>query len=341
MILRTIRDVEIELRKLLAAIEELKAKKVIASGVNTEQVLALINNRIKDVKSTGQEPTKFQPEDIDSANHSGTIIHHLVHNFLADVLFAGDVEFTGTVTGISGSGGNPFQFIQIKQIPVVPGEWRIGNESNNLTLLTSYTDGTNFFDLEFLAKPNLVNTQIFFDGLLGDIGRRLKKASVFDLSVLPSTGPLPVIGYVLKAKDANGNVEWGPSGASGVSQAFSSSNQGYGTAGVYSDVLGCSLLITTPGAHIITASVVTQFVVNDSELHIRAVHNQAGSFFAMTGEIILAKVTSEPGVTITSAYSWFLTVATVPCTVKLEKMKVGTGTSSIFIESNILAARLG
>jgi len=339
MILRTIRDVEIELKKLLAAIEELKAKKVIAAGVSTEQVLALINSRIREVKVDAPQSVKFQPEDIDSANHSGTIIHNLVHKFLEDVTFD-DVTFTGTVTGLpSTGGGNPFQFIQIKQ--VAPASfWKIGNETTQNILVTSFVD-TTVFTMEFVAKTNLVDSQIFFDGHLGETDRRLKKVSTADLSVFPGTGPVPAIGYVLKAKDTLGNVEWGPSGASGVSQAFSSSNQNYGTAGIYSDVSGCSLLITTPGAHIITASIVTQLTVNDSELHIRAVQNQPGAFFAMTGELIFAHASAEPGMTLTGAYSWFLTVATVPCTVKLEKMKVGTGSSSIFTESNILAARLG
>ena len=333
MILRTIRDVEIELKKLLAQIEELKAKKVIASGVNTEQVLALINSRIREVKSTGQEPTKFQPEDIDSANHSGTIIHNLVHKFLEDVTFD-DVVFTGTVTGLPATGGgNPFQFIQIKQPSPITTFWKISNETTNNTLVTSFVD-VDVFSMEYVAKPSLVDAQIFFDGHLGEPGRRLKKVSTADLSIFPSVGATPVQGSILTAVDNTGAAQWSTVPASQLVRATSSPTL---TNGTYTDVPGLTMNLPANVPFLLQVNLTLQFQLNDSDAGIGVFHNQAGPFIQMNGGIDFGKAISAPTFLSHATQQWLFN-ATNPCTVKVQAFKLGTGASSFFAGNSTFTA---
>ena len=331
MILRTIRDVEIELKKLLAAIEELKAKKVIAAGVSTEQVLALINSRIREVKVDAPQSVKFQPEDIDSTNHSGTIIHNLVHQFLEDVTFD-DVTFTGTITGLPATGGNPFQFIQIKQ-PAQASFWKIGNETTNNTLVTSFVD-VDVFTMEYVAKPSLVDSQIFFDGHIGEPGRRIKQVSTADLSVFPSVGPTPVQGSILTAVDNTGAAQWAANPPSQLVRATSSPTL---TNGTFTDVPGLVMSLPANVPFLLQVNLTLQFQLNDSDAGAGLFHNQAGPFIQLNGGIDFGKSISAPTFLSHGVQQWLFN-ATNPCLVKVQAFKLGTGASSFFAGNSTFTA---
>lgn len=337
MILRTIRDVEIELKKLLAQIEELKAKKVIAAGVSTEQVLALINSRIREVKVDAPQSVKFQPEDIDSANHSGTIIHNLVHKFLEDVTFD-DVTFTGTVTGLPATGGgNPFQFIQIKQPSPITTFWKIGNEAVQNTLVTSFVD-VDVFTMEYVAKPSLVDSQIFFDGHLGEPGRRLKQVSTADLSVFPSVGPTPVQGSILTAVDNTGAAQWSANPASQLVRATSSPTL---TNGTYTDVPGLVMSLPANVPFLLQVNLTLQFHLNDTDAGAGVFHNQAGPFIQMNGGVDFGKTAAAPTFISHGVQQWLFN-ATNPCLVKVQAFKLGSGASNFFAgQSTFTAIKVG
>ena len=95
MILRTYRDVEIELRKLQAAINDIPKIKE-NGGLNTAQVIALINSYAKN--TTVVNTVETAPPDLDSSNAGTLIIHKLVHQFLEKVIFDGLVEVAGDLS---------------------------------------------------------------------------------------------------------------------------------------------------------------------------------------------------------------------------------------------------
>ena len=343
MILRSYRDVEIELKKILLEIDELQKFPSGVLGITQADVINLIKQY---APGNIQQATKFQPEDIDSTNHGGDIIHYLIHRFRGKVYFT-DADFSGVVTGISGGGGsgNPFQFIDIAQIPVVTGKWHISNEVTNRNLIFSFGDGTNNFSLGFLAGPAVTSRFILFDGNLGNTGQRFNKIWTQDFSTMPG-GIAPSAGQVLTALDNQGNAQWLtlPSSTPTVFSQEARQNTSFTlpTSGTFGDIPGCSIVLPYLGTYFITANCQIAFASADVEVDFRAQQNSSGTFADLPGTIDLQHGGATTSPVFTATQSWLFSPSTTNCVVKLQGSRIGTGGSYTFQnDTKLIAIKVG
>jgi len=130
MILRSYRDVEIEFRKVIAAIADLNNlvnSSKPGSGLTNADVIALINTY--SARQSIVNAVETAPKDIDTANAGTLIIHKLVHQFLEKVIFDSLITVNDnlTVNGnliVTGSVGSSTQRVLkgwFRDLSVLPG----------------------------------------------------------------------------------------------------------------------------------------------------------------------------------------------------------------------------
>lgn len=319
MILRSYRDVEIELRKLIASIDELRQSKnaTSASGLTNADVIALINTYSK--RQSIVNTVENTPQDLDSSNAGTLIIHKLVHQFLEKVIFDGLVEILGdlNVTGEIKTGAI-----------VIPDEWRIDNDVSNNTLRIIFNDGTNSFLLELLASGAVVTSwALLFDGNIGSSGRRVFKTWTQELSVLPGLTP-SVAGQVLTAIDTVGNTAWQTlpvnSNVGSLTEVVLSSN--WGIPNAQTGVPALNATLPAIGVYLIIFHCNVTFQVNDSALEF---YIQVIGSATYTNAFIREGKPVADATEISVSRSWRVNATGVGVFVQIVGIKAGSGGSFI------------
>ena len=319
----TLRDAEIAYSQLEDRLGKLEKKITLLPSEAT--MTSELSNKFGNQRPGVTEVTNItnvNQESIDSilSADGQSVYHNLWHVFRNNIRGMGMLEL----------GGNGW--------PV--WRWVTNNSTANMQL--NYVDPTvaKNFAMWFTAAPTLNQAELLFEGIVGQISVRVAKIYVKALNVLP--GANPTAGMVLTALDATGECYWAFPGTANsfANQVFISTNQAL-ISGTFVDVSNCSMSLTLTGKYIVKANIATSLQQNDSQIKVQALQNQAGAFFVMNGEYELTKDPATPGVIMTSSYTWYLNVSTVPCTVKLMASKFGTGSSYLDLDTSLVIFKVG
>jgi hypothetical protein len=109
----------------------------------------------------------------------------------------------------------------------------------------------------------------------------------------------------------------------------------------WADVPGASLSLTADGDYLIIATFAITLDANDNQVDGQVVHDDSGSFVALSGNIQYYKSTTDILSNVVEK-SWKVTIASQPTTIKLQGRKSGgTGSSAMLItNTSILAIRI-